>query len=76
MIGNIYQSFSFKIKSFLTYRRWMVVRDGRHLSQRVFPRMALIQPSFVKNGLLLQAPNMPELFVPLNPLPKQIMHCQ
>jgi uncharacterized protein YcbX len=54
----------------------MVVRDGRHLSQRVFPRMALIQPSFVKNGLLLQAPNMPELFVPLNPLPKQIMHCQ
>ena len=54
----------------------MVVRDGRHLSQRVLPRMALIQPSFVENGLSLRAPNMPELFVPISPLPKEVMHCQ
>ncbi len=38
----------------------MVVKDGRHVSQRVLPRMALIQPSFVKDGLLLRAPDMPE----------------
>ncbi|CAF2709636.1 unnamed protein product [Rotaria sp. Silwood2] len=56
-------------------RRWMIVKDGRHLSQRVLPSMALIQPSFVKNGLLLQAPNMPDLFISVNPLPKEIMHC-
>jgi uncharacterized protein YcbX len=54
----------------------MVVKDGRHLSQRVLPRMALIQPSIVKNGLSLQAPNMPDLFVPVSPLPKEIIHCQ
>ncbi|CAF1440802.1 unnamed protein product [Rotaria sordida] len=56
-------------------RRWMIVKNGRHLSQRVLPRMALIQPSFVKDGLLLQAPNMPDLFIPINPLPKEIMDC-
>ncbi|CAF0924211.1 unnamed protein product [Rotaria sordida] len=56
-------------------RRWMIVKNGRHLSQRVLPRMALIQPSFVKDGLLLQAPNMPDLFIPINPLPKEIMNC-
>ena len=54
----------------------MIVKDGRHLSQRVLPSMALIQPSFVENGLLLRAPNMPDLFIPVSPLPKEIMHCQ
>lgn len=54
----------------------MVVKNGRHLSQRVLPRMALIQPSFVKNGLSLQAPNMPDLFISVDPLPKETMHCQ
>lgn len=57
-------------------RRWMIVKDGRHLSQRVLPRMALIVPSFVNNGLSLAAPSMPNLFVPIEPLPKEIMHCQ
>ncbi|CAF0729060.1 unnamed protein product [Adineta steineri] len=56
-------------------RRWMVVKDGRQLSQRVLPRMALIQPSFVKDGLLIQAPNMPDLFISVSTLPKEIMHC-
>ena len=54
----------------------MIVRDRRHLSQRVFPRMALIQPTFVPNGLSLRAPEMADLFVPIDPLPKEVMHCQ
>ena len=54
----------------------MIVRNGRHLSQRVFPRMALIQPTFVPNGLSLRAPQMPDIFVPVDPLPKEVMHCQ
>jgi hypothetical protein len=54
----------------------MIVKNGRHLSQRVLPRMALIQPSFIKNGLSLQAPGMSDLFIPIDPLPKEIMHCQ
>ncbi|CAF3461174.1 unnamed protein product [Rotaria socialis] len=56
-------------------RRWMIVKDGRHLSQRVLPSMALIQPSFVENGLLLRAPNMPDLLISVSPLPKEIMYC-
>ena len=54
----------------------MVVKDGRHLSQRVLPRMALIQPSFVPNGLCLRAPDMPDLFIPISPLPTDILQCQ
>ena len=46
-------------------RRWMVVdREGRFLSQRELPRMALITPRLGSEGLLLQAPAMPELAVP------------
>lgn len=53
----------------------MIVKNGRHLSQRVFPNMALIQPSFVENGLLIRAPNMPELLIPVSPLPKELIQC-
>ena len=53
----------------------MIVKNGRHLSQRVLPRMALIQPSFVTNGLSLRAPNMPDLFIPVSPLPEEIIDC-
>ncbi|CAF4022717.1 unnamed protein product [Adineta steineri] len=56
-------------------RRWMIIKDERFQSQRVRPRMALIQPSFVKDGLCLRAPNMPELYVPVNPLPDEVVHC-
>ncbi|CAF3704929.1 unnamed protein product [Rotaria sp. Silwood1] len=56
-------------------RRWMIVKDGRHQSQRFLSRMALIQPSFVKDGLCLQAPNMPDLHISINPLPKELMQC-
>ena len=57
-------------------RRWMIVRNGQHLSQRVFPRMALIRPTVVQNGLSLRAPNMPDLFIPVNPLPTETMSCR
>lgn len=53
----------------------MIIKDGRQLSQRVLPRMALIQPSFVANGLSLRAPNMADLFVSVNPLPTEEMSC-
>ena len=46
-------------------RRWMLVdREGCFLSQRELPRMALITPRLRPGGLLLQAPEMPELAVP------------
>jgi uncharacterized protein YcbX len=51
----------------------MLVKEGRHLSQRVFPRMALIEPSSADNGLRLRAPGMPELFVPVSPLPTEVV---
>ena len=53
----------------------MIVKNGRHQSQRVFPRMALIQPSIVKDGLCLQAPNMPDLYISVSPLPKEQIQC-
>ncbi len=54
----------------------MVVKNGHHQSQRVLPRMALIQPSFIKDGLCLRAPNMPDLHISVNPLPKEQMQCE
>ncbi|UJR10858.1 hypothetical protein I4U23_015046 [Adineta vaga] len=57
-------------------RRWMIVKNGRHQTQRVLPRMALIQPVVVENGLVLRAPNMPDLFISVNTLPKEVMQCQ
>ena len=53
----------------------MVIKDGRFQSQRVFPRMALIQPSLMKDGLCLRAPNMTELHISVNPLPDEVVHC-
>ncbi|MBW9260110.1 MAG: MOSC domain-containing protein [Candidatus Thiodiazotropha sp. (ex. Lucinisca nassula)] len=43
-------------------RRWMVVDgDGGFLSQRELPRMALVGVEVVSDGLLLNAPDMPDL---------------
>jgi uncharacterized protein YcbX len=53
----------------------MLVKNGRHQSQRVLPTMALIQPSFVKDGIRLQAPGMPDLYIPINPLPEEVIQC-
>ncbi len=41
-------------------RRWMLVNEkGKFLSQRLLPRMCLIEPQLTDSGLLLQAPAMP-----------------
>ncbi|UJR11846.1 hypothetical protein I4U23_016026 [Adineta vaga] len=56
-------------------RRWMIVKNGRHLSQRVLPRMALIQVSLIEDDLCLQAPNMSNLCISIKSLPKEEIQC-
>ncbi|MDX2159862.1 MAG: MOSC N-terminal beta barrel domain-containing protein [bacterium] len=51
-------------------RQWMVVRDddskrGAFVTQREYPRLALIQPHIKGEQMRITAPNMPELCVPL-----------
>ena len=49
-------------------RRWMVVDDsGKFMTQRSIPRMALINTELVSQMLILNAPRMPELCMPLYP---------
>ena len=54
----------------------MIVKEGRHQTQRVLPTMALIQPVVAKGGLTLRAPNMPDLFISTTEFPKEVMECQ
>jgi len=45
-------------------RQWMVIKpNGQFLTQRVAPKMCLIQPSIVNNQLRLSAPSMPDISV-------------
>lgn len=45
-------------------RRWMVVdAGGQFISQRTHPRMALVRVRFAPDGLLLSAPELPDLAV-------------
>lgn len=47
-------------------RQWMVVdAANRFLTQREFPRMALVQTALAEDALILTAPDMPPLEVPL-----------
>jgi uncharacterized protein YcbX len=49
-------------------RRWMLVDEaGRFMSQRGFPRMALIGVRIESDHLAIDAPDMPSLEVPLRP---------
>ena len=49
-------------------RRWMVVDpNARFLTQREYPRMALIRPGLTDDALTLDAPGMPTLPVPFTP---------
>ena len=46
-------------------RHWMLVRpNGRFVTQRELPRMALVGTRVSANGLTLTAPGMPDLHVP------------
>jgi uncharacterized protein YcbX len=50
-------------------RRWMVVdEDGLFISQRNHPRLALLVPSVRGETLQVEAPGMPPLQLPLNPV--------
>lgn len=54
-------------------RRWMLVDcEGRFLSQRRLPRMALISVSLAAEALLLEAPGMSTLALPLQPTPDEL----
>ncbi len=49
-------------------RRWMLVDEtGCFMSQRRFPRMALIRVRIGPDGLVVDAPGMPSLEIPLQP---------
>ncbi|MCX7096676.1 MAG: MOSC domain-containing protein [Methylococcales bacterium] len=49
-------------------RKWMLVDgDGQFLSQRQLPKMALIKTALTDTHLVLAAPAMPDLLVPLVP---------
>ena len=50
-------------------RKWMLIdSENCFLSQRKLPKMALIKPSLVNDLLILDAPNMPSLSIPLYPV--------
>lgn len=49
-------------------RHWMVTdADGYFLTQRDYPKMALIQPRLTDDALIVTAPNMDALHIPLTP---------
>jgi uncharacterized protein YcbX len=49
-------------------RRWMLIDEaGEFMSQRAHPRMALISVRFAPEGMILSAPDMDELEIPLCP---------
>jgi uncharacterized protein len=51
-------------------RRWMVVdRQGRMMTQRTHPRLALVRPSVGDGTLRVEADGMPALELPLSPAP-------
>lgn len=58
-------------------RRWMVVNlAGRFLTQREAPRLALIRPALETGGLVLRAPGMTELRLPLVPATRERVSVQ
>jgi uncharacterized protein YcbX len=58
-------------------RHWMIVdKDGKFLTQREHPRMALIKPSLKETSLNVQAPGMPPLEIPLDPPTQQLQIVQ
>jgi uncharacterized protein YcbX len=55
-------------------RRWMLMDGaGRFMSQRRFPRMALIRVRIEPDHLVVDAPEMPSLEVPLRPPDTKLM---
>lgn len=62
-------------KGLLFDRRWMLVDSNQQfLSQRRLPRMALIKTELTENHLILSAPDMGELQLPLQPSGGEIIN--
>jgi uncharacterized protein YcbX len=58
-------------------RAWMVVdAQSSFLTQRQWPRMALVRPRIGPDGLTLNAPGMPPLHLPLEPAEKKPLCAQ
>jgi uncharacterized protein YcbX len=58
-------------------RAWMVVdAQSAFLTQRQWPRMALVRPQIGPAGLTLNAPDMPPLHLPLEPAEKKPLCAQ
>ena len=56
-------------------RKWMLVDSNRQfLSQRRLPKMALITTALTEDALILSAPGMCELSLPLEPAPSEIIN--
>ncbi|MGC2462954.1 MAG: MOSC N-terminal beta barrel domain-containing protein [Steroidobacteraceae bacterium] len=54
------------IAGFEDDRRWMLVTNaGRFITQRELPRLALLRPSMSPTALVLAAPELPEISIPL-----------
>ncbi len=69
MKGISLDSVQLEKRGFKYDRRWMLVdKDNRFITQRQYPRMALIEPSFescvMDYGLSVRAPDMPVLIIP------------
>jgi uncharacterized protein YcbX len=56
-------------------RKWMLIDSNRQfLSQRKLPRMALIKTALTENDLILSAPDMENLVLPLMPADGEIIN--
>lgn len=56
-------------------RKWMLIDNNRQfLSQRKLPRMALIKTALAENNLILSAPGMENLMLPLIPVDSEIIN--
>ncbi len=69
MKGISLETVQLEKRGFQYDRRWMLVdNDKRFITQRQYPRMALIEPSFESDvmdfGLSVRAPDMPVLIIP------------
>ena len=68
--GLSHQNIKLTPNGFEHDRQWLLVRDnpderGMFITQREFPRMALIHPRFVDDILMISAPDSGEVCVPL-----------
>jgi uncharacterized protein YcbX len=62
-------------KGFQHDRKWMIIdSDRQFLSQRKLPQMALIKTALTDKNLILSAPGMENLFLPLTPVDGEIIN--